>query len=394
MYDYPKIMDRLLALPSCTLITTGRTGTDFLQSLLDSHPQVLMFNGHIQFHLFWRSSRCVAASPMHADDFLDEFIGHYIERFKSHYDLEERKNALGVNADQSIDINLHEFKQHALKLLDGRELNSKNTMVAIYAAYAACLGQNLEEKILFFHHQHNVEWIQGYLNDFPDSKIICMTRDPRANFVSGVENWRTYDPSRDHARHLYVYIKRILTDACVLDRFSNPYIVVKLEDLGNEVILQKLCQWMGIEYHVCMKSSTWAGLQWHGDRLSKGRTKAKGFDGQLLKNLWERKLSVSDRYVLNFIMFYRLKHYGYSYKELRPWDSVMVTLCILLPLTYEWRFFSFHYVYERLRSRQYKRIVSNIVYYFLRIGLFYQYFMKTVRREQFNAPFLSEQGLF
>ena len=93
MLDHQKTMDRLLALPSCALITTGRTGTDFLQSLLDSHPQVLMFNGHVQFHVFWQNSRCVKAASFNLEDFLDEFIGHYIEKFKSRQQVAVAKQA-------------------------------------------------------------------------------------------------------------------------------------------------------------------------------------------------------------------------------------------------------------------------------------------------------------
>ena len=55
---YSDVMDHLESLKPCTLITTGRTGTDFFQSLLDSHPEVLTFNGHIFFHDFWNNAKC------------------------------------------------------------------------------------------------------------------------------------------------------------------------------------------------------------------------------------------------------------------------------------------------------------------------------------------------
>ena len=70
-----KTMARLLELPACTMVTTGRTGTDFLQSLLDSHPEVLAFNGPIFFQDFWSNSVCVAAGEFDPRDLIDEFIG-------------------------------------------------------------------------------------------------------------------------------------------------------------------------------------------------------------------------------------------------------------------------------------------------------------------------------
>ena len=51
------ILKHLSSLNSCTLVTTGRTGSDFFQSLLDSHPEVLTFNGNIiDYYDFWNNS--------------------------------------------------------------------------------------------------------------------------------------------------------------------------------------------------------------------------------------------------------------------------------------------------------------------------------------------------
>ena len=77
------------------------------------------------------------------------------------------------------------FKSEAVKLLEHREINSRNVLLAINGAYALSLGQDLERKKLSFHHPHVFSELPSYLTDFPDSKIICMTRDPRANFRFG-----------------------------------------------------------------------------------------------------------------------------------------------------------------------------------------------------------------
>ena len=46
------ILKHLSSLSVCTILTTGRTVSDLLQRLLDSHHQVLTFNSNFQFHLF------------------------------------------------------------------------------------------------------------------------------------------------------------------------------------------------------------------------------------------------------------------------------------------------------------------------------------------------------
>ena len=208
-----KIINHLLEIPSCALIATGRTGTDFLQSLFDSHPEVLTFNGTLFFYNFWESSACVKVGNFNLNDLIKEFYGKHIELFKSKYDLVERKNQLGKEFNQSIDINLVEFENNVVSLLENQEPSSKKTLLAIYASYGMCLGQDILKKKLFFHHAHHFDTLNPFIKDFPESKVICMTRDPRSNFVSGIEKWRTYSPSTDNENHLFNYLKRILTDS-------------------------------------------------------------------------------------------------------------------------------------------------------------------------------------
>jgi hypothetical protein len=389
MPDYRKLMDRLLELPACTLLTTGRTGTDFLQSLLDSHPEVLTFNGALFYHKFWRTSVCVAAGSFDTGDLMDEFIGRHIEKLKSRYDILERKERLGEDGNQSLNIDPGRFKSEAMALLNGRKIDSKNSMIAVYAAYAICLGQDIGKKTVLFHHQHHFEELDHYLRDFPQSRIICMTRDPRANFVSGVEHWREFDPNTDQEDHLYRYIKRILADASPLRKYKNGYTVIRIEDLGKECLLRELAGWLGISYSESMKRSTWGGLSWGGDRLSAAKNTGTGWSGKMLQNKWEEKLNLTDKRILNYIMFNRLRHYGYTHKRINLIDSLIIPFLILLPLSYELRFFSFRYIRDNLKNGHHRRIIKNMEFYLKRIFLFMGYYLKVLRGEKFYEPVLT-----
>ncbi len=387
-HDYPKLMDRLLRLPACALLTTGRTGTDFLQSLFDSHPEVLTFNGTFAYHDFWRNSHCVAAGKFDTGDLVEEFIGHFIHRLKSRYDLIERKEQLGEEKDRSIDIDLARFKREVMSLLAGRTVDCKSSLIAFTASYAMCLGQNIENKKLLLHHLHQIERLDWYLEDFSDSKIICNTRDPRANFVSGILNWRKCDPTKDNEAHLYFYIQRILIDADFFKKYHNPYVVLRIEDLGDESVLRQLAAWLGVSCHECMKISTWGGLLWHADRVSVREKEGKGFSANLLKNDWEKKLSFLDKYVLNFLMNARLRHYRYSWNKVGIVDALIVLFLIPLPLRFEWRFLSAQYLREKIVQKEQKTIFANFYYYTLRVLLFYAFYVKSLRKDKFDHPYL------
>ncbi len=192
--DYKAIWENCENLPWCALVTTGRVGTDFFQSLLDSHPEIFVFNGILFFHEFWEKSVCANyPDGSNPDDIVDEFIGHHLGKLKSKYDLQERKNELGEGRNQSIDLDLDLFRTHLLNLIALRPVSSKNFLAGVYIAYSMCLGQDVMRKKLFFHHIHHIWKLDKYLHDFPESKILSMTRDPRATYVSGVEHWRKYN---------------------------------------------------------------------------------------------------------------------------------------------------------------------------------------------------------
>jgi len=389
--QHQEIFSKLERIRTCAILTTGRTGTDLLQSLMDSHPEILILPGSLFYHDFWKKSMCVNTDSFQIEDFLDEFIGKHIEKFKSKYDYQERRDTLGENYDKSINIDLQAFKTHVIHLLKNKPVNSKNSMIAIYTAYAMCLNQDISKKKLLIHHLHHFEKLPDFLKDFPESQLICMTRDPRSNFVSGIEHWWKYNPNTKQGSHLYFYIKRIFIDATTLEQYPNDYRVIRIEDLGNEVVLNQMCKWLEIKYDKCLKKTTWTGLSWHGDRLSSRKNKSIGFSTEMLNNKWETSLTFKDKYILNYVMYFRLKYYNYSYRRITPIDSLIVPFLILLPLRYERSLFSFSYIRDCFRKNEYIKLVKNIIFYIRRICLFYKFYFTTTIRRQFSQPFVSEK---
>ena len=376
------ILDHLKRLKPVALLTTGRTGSDFLQSLVDSHDDVLTFNGHFDYYKFWEKSYCVKSKNFCKINFIDEFIGCHIEKFKSKYDIIERKNRLGNDLKGSVNIDLAIFKNSFRNLLEGSELNSINCLLSIYGAYALALGQNLENKKVFFHHLHHHNRLNSYLVDFPFAKIISMSRDPRANIVSGYRNHSKYSQKAMDGAHQYFYIKRIFEDSCILRKYKNEYISVKIEDLGSEKIIRKLAEWLGIEHNQILYKSTWAGLDWHGDKLS-GDKKTNGqFSKDILKNDWKDYLSKKDQYIFNFLLNDRLKEYEYSYTKKSLLSYFLIPFLVILPLTYEKEMLSIKIIFKKITGGELFLVIKNLFFYVKRIILFQNYyFQKKVKNE-------------
>lgn len=397
IYDYRRSMRHIQSLRPISLVTTGRTGSDLLQSLLDSHPQVLTFNGILRFYVdFVPHSLCFACEPFDAKDVFDEFVGHFIHRFNSRYDYVERKDKLGEDRTQSLRVDTNEFRRHAERLMENQELSRRNVLLAIYGAYNLCLSHDLLETKILFHHSHHLDELDLFLQDFPGASVLVTTRDPRATFVSGIENWRRFSRNHDNQRHLYSYIRRILEDSEPCALRSVEYAAVRLEDLMREDAMRTIAAWLGISFRSSMLVSTWGGLHWFGDRLSDDSLKPVGWTTNRTDNNWRERLGAIDRYVLNYLMVSRLERYDYPHRRVRWWDALVLPLLIPLPLSYERRFLTPSYVVTKLKERDLRSVLSLFIgpwYYFRRVVLFFGYYLRTTRGRSFDGVWIGSPEL-
>lgn len=390
--NYKNWMNHLSNVPMVALVTTGRTGSDFLQSLLDSHPQISTFNGHFAVYTeFFSKALTFSVENARVCDAADEFIGHYLYKLVSMYDIQEAKDCLGTNSDESFIIDTDEFKKHLIGLMGDLPLTSRNFLVAIYGAYSLSLSQNIEDIRLIFHHPHLDFEFKLFYEDFPDTRIVFTSRDPRANFCSHVDHFRQYYPSHDNQQHLYNCLKMVLEDSELADEFNLEYITTRLEDLPREDKLQYFAKWLGVEYNESMLRSTWAGLDWHGDRISNKKFSATGWSEKRTENGWQDKLGIIEKYVFNYIMNARLKHYQYSVKPVNLIDSFFVAVLILFPFKFERRFLNPKYIWTMLSSNSSVmklQLILMPVYYFRRVNICYKYYFRTLTNKSFSRCWL------
>jgi hypothetical protein len=384
---YHRCMRHLQLLPTVALITTGRTGSDFLQSLLDSHPQIATFNGHFLIYSeFFSKARTFSVPIKCPSDAADEFIGQYIDKLVSRYDFQEAKDCLGPDSNESFRLDTVKFKAHLIGLIGQNELDSRKFLLAIYGAYNLCLGHNIEDFRVLFHHPHLESEFRLFWRDFPQTRILFSTRDPRANFFSHVDHFRRYYPSHDNQQHIFICLRMAFEDSELADKFNSEYTAIRLEDLPREEVMGNLANWLGVDFKNSMLKSTWAGLEWHGDRISVKRFPATGWSSGRTENGWRHKLGFLDRYILNFIMYSRLQWYGYPVTPIGILDAIAVAFLILFPFKCERRLMRPGHIFGILQSRNrlmLGHLLLNPFFLVFRIGLCYKHYWRTVN----NVPF-------
>lgn len=390
--QYRRSMEHLQSLRAVALVTTGRTGSDFLQSLLDSHPQVLTFNGNLQFYAdFMTTSVCARREGFAVDDLMEEFAGRYIHRFKSRYDFAERKDQLGADRTETLDVDTTAFRRHAAGLMEGQQPSARNLLIAVYGAFNLLFDRDLLASRILFHHAHRWDELDLFRQDFAGASVIVTTRDPRANFVSGIEHGRSLFAYRDNQKHLYHYLNHILDDSAPCEVRRVRYTAVRLEDLPKESTMRAIAEWLGVEYCPSMLESTWGGHRWYGDRLSPKPIEANEWTPVRTDNDWRNRLSQTDLYVLNALMFSRLCHYEYPSNEPRWWDALVVPALLCLPLRYERRFFTVGYIRRdphRRPLRAWLDVGSTLLYYVLRVKATLAHYFRTRRARPFRGPWI------
>lgn len=344
------------------ILANGRSGTDFLQSLFDGHPEVLTFNGFFLFYEFWGNAVTNKSSSVNIEDFADEFIGKFIFKLKSKYDIQEQKDKLGINKDESIDINPNAFKNHFINLINKIDFNSKNCLIALTAAYHLSLERNLSNIKIFLHHPHTEDECKHFIKDFPQSTLICMTRDPRANIYSSIRNYFKYYPQAESMPLIFLIFNSIVLDYRRFSKYTEKIITISIENLNQKQVLLNLCHFFKIEYSSTLESSTFGGLKWHGDRLSKQNDNI-GTSRDILKNDWESKLSKLDLLVINTLTHDMRTFYGYTNSSRNKAKYLLSILLCFIPLSFERNCLSFKILF----SKRPQNFFINWLYFMKRV---------------------------
>lgn len=339
----------------------GRSGTLFMQSLLDSHPQVLTLPPHPNFVDFHQTQwPIITQDTQIMDVVIERFIAFNPVIFDGSKDNTNIDlGHLGDDRETPISADASLFRKHIKAIYialinNGQVVDRKTFFLVLHYAYALTIGQDISNKSLIVHQFHsscNYEGMVPLKEDFPDVEGIGMMRNP----IKGFNSHLRVRVTDKQTGHLIEQDSKYSWDDMVYDgvynklyrqiligwtwmekRFDIKVHVVKLENLHKEPqkTMKNLAEQLAISWNDSLLESTYNGLKYWGDKsMIKQRS---GFSADHPgKSSGKINLDLLDQYVLTGLTKEQLEKHNYL--TISPLQKRIVPFLMLWPTRIERR---------------------------------------------------------
>lgn len=339
------------------ILTTGRTGSDFLQGCLDGMTGVITFSGEIPFYAFLKDKK---TKEFFQEKNSKKLIKHFVKKHPNLFFKDKLENKV-------INLNIKKFYRIFDELSNEIDFNRKNFFINIYLSYHLTLNRKIFKKNIIVHHSHSVEETEYFCKDFDKTKVLVTLRHPFQNLKSGIINWIKYDIRKNNFHHFYLYVRRIRED--LIFALKKKSFFVKLEEMHLKKTKKKICKFLNINYTSKIHTATFANKPWKSDKLSSFNSKNGIFNKNVLRENWKSFFSKNDEIILSYLYRDYVK-FNYNIKKTSYSDKFLIIILMFLPLNYERK-----NLISILFSNSIFLIPKNIYYYFRRIAYYLRVYL-------------------
>lgn len=322
----------------------GRSGSMFLQSLFDGHPHIITVPGvyltayHGFYHLY---------GSLPKDALIEKFVEQFAVIFDANNDFPGSTwhldapmgehlgfTRMGPNKDETLTLDREAFIACLKTVLDKEEIVSRKLLFqALHVAYQHALYPEREitkDTVILFHlHDHSPSFRQEHLDvDFSDAQYLHVVREPVRTLKSLFKGFPKLDPE------LLLY-DSLFGGIPMNDKIRSRSRVIRIEDLNANPrdVLMKVCSWIGIDWNDCLMNSTFHGLTWWGDILSKPAT---GFVTRQPTNEKETAQARFDTWRLQCLLQPQYETWKYETKMTSSgFEQLLVLPTLLFPIEQE-----------------------------------------------------------
>ena len=351
----PTPFEHLERLDMVALISGAGTGSKLLQSYLDGHPQVISIPAYplVYFYPHWdRWQDELGRAPAYED-----IRQRFLEKHGSVIDSCRipglgGMTSLGPNRDESVSVDEEIFVTRLDGLMEGRAVTPRNFLLAVHGAFCLASGDVLSKKTTILYHIHNPHYLPNHLlSDFPDAKILTMTRDYRGTWENRLHaNFKVDDAKLDETdariwRHrACLGFTEVATEHLgLLHAVPGAQIrAVRHEDLGDRrhQILGGVRRFLNICDDAVLGESTFGGKPWWTSGIYRSDVKTTGLNPSVLSEDWRRTIGTVANFVIEGVFFDYNATYGYApslYTEDGSLQRAFLRVACFLPWRMDWK---------------------------------------------------------
>jgi hypothetical protein len=261
-----------------------KSGTSLLRSLLDGHPELLVYPEETSFfrrYLPKAQGKSLEEKLALADEYL-------IHIFTWNQDAPPASQAGFPDRDYS-DISFEQVRQAMHQMIHEQYRHDGDMLFAALAAFGQVTGCMSDRTLRWVEKTpYNERYVKQILAWWPEARFIHVIRDPRDNFASYqrkhpqwtaesfARSWR--DSALDGLNHQEALSTEPSLPSSPISNPRSPakYWVLRYEDLLQqpEECLRRMCQFLGVQDHPTLRNPTrngkpWGGNSMFGERFSK-----------------------------------------------------------------------------------------------------------------------------
>ena len=322
-----------------SIVYFGRSGSQFLYGLLESHPNFLSIKS--EFRAYW-SNKYDSPPGESIKDQLFNFLGlyaslnekgeHQMVRVKgTNLDIHIPKDFIFSERDNKIKNkrrfpNIYKFIKYFLELCsikykNKKILNNKEFFDTVFMSYSMCISKPAQKEfiILYNHHVPDKSEINIIEKNYLKTTIIHTIRHPIQTFVSHIK--RYLEPKDrfngiEDKNIVYHCLSCLFKDDQQLkSRDNSVEYAIKLEDLHKNLKfeLNKIFKNLNIKFDNSCLKETLDGSFTPG---------IAGFDGKQIKNtrkqrdLYNFTSYLSNKDILKFQRIFEKNYHKWNYKFL------------------------------------------------------------------------------
>ncbi len=296
---------------------TEKSGTTLLLSLLDNHPELLVYPvDSAFFYGYYPAFNSPAYTDHQKIERMAVFVLNKLEIELYNLSENDRKEL-----NFPLNVMRHDFRVYA----DETEKTPRNMLISLMKAYR----KHFKGSPQAFRWVEKTTSSEIYASDiikwFPNAKFIHVIRDPRDNWASLKSGWSKlyykFNDSPDRLMHQMIERGKLGMEFARNnpERFgSEIYKIIKFEDLTENPkdVLNEVCDFLKIKFSDTLLVPTVCGKLWKGNNYSgiKFEKPSALHVGRWLERITEDEARLLEYYFGNLMEFFGYKT-EYSLEE-------------------------------------------------------------------------------